>query len=523
MEHNLEYIIVQAGGKGTRLEHLTANRPKALVPVDNLPMLFHLFRKYPKAKFLVIADYKADVMEKYLEAFADVKYLVVNANGHKGTCAGLREALRKIPGSKPFMLIWSDLVLPKDFALPEETDNYIGLSKDFPCRWKYENDCFEEEKSSEYGVAGMFIFKDKTPLLEVPVEGEFVRWLQSQKFTAKTLGLYKTHEYGLLSVYNDLQGKKDPDNSKSAANNQQLDSCCRPFNKIQVTQAGDEERIVKEGIDAQGAALAVREVAWYRYAVEHGITCIPRIYEYQPLVMQKINGHNVFNVECDDDEKKRIIDRLVACLKSLHQTEHVEPDYFSIYDAYVGKTFQRLDKIRNMVPYANEKIININGRNCRNVFFHRDEVIKAFRNYSCEAFCFIHGDCTFSNTMISNTGEPVLIDPRGYFGFTELFGDPNYDWAKLYYSIAGNYDQFNLKRFRLRFLPDQAVEIDVRSNGWEHLTTYFLDQIQDCVDERTIKLIHAIIWLSLTTYAWEDYDSICAAFYIGLYHLEEVL
>lgn len=28
---NIEYIIVQAGGKGTRMEYLTTNKPKALV------------------------------------------------------------------------------------------------------------------------------------------------------------------------------------------------------------------------------------------------------------------------------------------------------------------------------------------------------------------------------------------------------------------------------------------------------------------------------------------------------------
>ena len=44
---NPQYIIVQAGGKGTRMEHLTANKPKALVPIGNRPMLFHLFEKYP--------------------------------------------------------------------------------------------------------------------------------------------------------------------------------------------------------------------------------------------------------------------------------------------------------------------------------------------------------------------------------------------------------------------------------------------------------------------------------------------
>lgn len=48
---NPQYIIVQAGGKGTRMEHLTANKPKALVPIGNRPMLFHLFEKYPDKQF----------------------------------------------------------------------------------------------------------------------------------------------------------------------------------------------------------------------------------------------------------------------------------------------------------------------------------------------------------------------------------------------------------------------------------------------------------------------------------------
>ena len=54
---NNMYIIVQAGGKGSRLETLTVNKPKALVPVNNKPMIFHLFQKYPAAHFKIIADY----------------------------------------------------------------------------------------------------------------------------------------------------------------------------------------------------------------------------------------------------------------------------------------------------------------------------------------------------------------------------------------------------------------------------------------------------------------------------------
>lgn len=176
-----EYIIVQAGGKGTRMEYLTSNKPKALVPIKNLPMIFHLFKKYPDKKFIIIGDYKIDVLKSYLEVFAEVKYLVVDARGKQGTCAGINDALELIPNKEAFMLIWSDLVLSDDFTISITESNCIGLSKDFTCRWRYENGEFEEVPSENTGVAGLFIFKEKSIISDVPTSGEFVRWLKNKK------------------------------------------------------------------------------------------------------------------------------------------------------------------------------------------------------------------------------------------------------------------------------------------------------------------------------------------------------
>ena len=85
---DLNYIIVQAGGKGTRMQILTRNKPKALIPVSNLPMIFHLFKKYPNKKFIVIGDYKYDVLERYLHEFANVEYETIWTSGSIGlyTC-----------------------------------------------------------------------------------------------------------------------------------------------------------------------------------------------------------------------------------------------------------------------------------------------------------------------------------------------------------------------------------------------------------------------------------------------------
>ena len=499
---NLEYIIVQAGGKGTRMEYLTKNKPKSLVPINNLPMLFHLFKKYPDKKYIIIGDYKIDVLKKYLAAFAKVKYLIVDSSEYKGTCAGLFQSLKYIPSNKRFMLIWSDLILPKEFLMPEDNENYVGISKDFKCRWKYENGIFEEEASENQGVAGLFIFKNKDIIKNVLYEGEFVRWLSTQNIEFKELPLIKTKEYGLLSEYKKLEVSK-----------------CRPFNSMIVK----DDRIIKEGIDEQGKLLAQREVKWYSKIKEYGYTNIPKIYDINPIIMEKINGKNIYEYNFSVDEKKSVLKNIINTLKDLHNIDSIETDYYSMKENYLTKTLERLEKVRDLIPFANEKYITINGRKCRNVFFFKDEFENKVNSLDTKEFKIIHGDCTFSNLMLRNEDlSPVLIDPRGYFGQTELFGDPIYDWAKLYYSIKGNYDKFNLKRFQLEILENGA-NISVESNNWEDTEEYFFELLKDEVDKENIKLIHAIIWLSLTTYAWEDYDSICGAFYIGLYYLEEVL
>lgn len=499
------YIIVQAGGRGTRLGYLTKNKPKALVPVENLPMIFHLFRKYPNKRFVIIADYKREVLKEYMECFADVKYSIVEASG-TGTSSGVGKAIELIPDNEPFMLIWSDLILPDGFELPEgypgPATDYIGISSTFPCRWKYENDTFAEERSAEHGVAGFFLFHDKSSLSGVPESGELVRWMQGKEMRFEEVSLAGTREFGLLEEYEKLENIKT-----------------RPFNHITV----DGDVLTKEPLDAQGEHLAKRECAWYEAARERHIAEIPDIYEFKPLRMEVIRGKNVYDTGADIDDKRRILCRIVDAIKKLHMSEMVPEDSLSVKEAYFNKTMERISKIENLVPFGRERYIRVNGRMCRNVFYFKDQLEHALEQLKCSHFSFIHGDCTFSNLMLRENGDPVLIDPRGYFGFTELYGDERYDWAKLYYSIVGNYDKFNLRKFSLDIgeNADEGVELTIESNGWEDMEDEFFELTGAVRYE--IKLIHAVIWLSLTTYVWQDYDSICGAFYNGVYYLEEVL
>ena len=216
------------------------------------------------------------------------------------------------------------------------------------------------------------------------------------------------------------------------------------------------------------------------------------------------------------------MDKIITALKNLHNLVPSQPaSTDDCENNYITKTFDRLEKVYDLVPFAKDDFVIINGKKCTNIFKIKDKIIADIRAMYPKEFCLIHGDCTFHNMMIETEGvRPILIDPRGYFGKTKFYGDVDYDWAKLYYSVVGNYDQFNRKNFSLEIKKDE-VELMIISNNWEELEDCFFEMTQ--ADRKKIKLLHAIIWLSLTTYAWEDYDAICGAFYKGLLELQEYL
>jgi len=283
---------------------------------------------------------------------------------------------------------------------------------------------------------------DKSYLDGVPSEGEFVRWLKEKEYKFEEQALYKTHEYGLYSEWDKLPKLK-----------------CRPFNSIRF----EGNKFYKTAIDRQGRELAVREVAWYKKLQDKDFKNIPKIYNYNPLCMERIDGKNIYEyTDLPFEKKKEILKQITSCLEHIHGLGSIKTDEASYKEAYIGKTYARLEKVKELVPFAKDSTININGRECRNIFFHKKETEDLVMQYIPERFSLIHGDCTFSNIMLENNTIPKLIDPRGYFGTTELYGDAAYDWVKLYYSIVSNYDQFNLKRFGL-YMDGYKVKLEINS------------------------------------------------------------
>jgi len=64
-------VVINAGGKGTRLDPFTRVLPKPLIPIGELPIIEHIMKEYQTYscdEFHIIVNYKKDLMKAY---FAD--------------------------------------------------------------------------------------------------------------------------------------------------------------------------------------------------------------------------------------------------------------------------------------------------------------------------------------------------------------------------------------------------------------------------------------------------------------------
>lgn len=499
------YVIVQAGGRGSRLGQLTANKPKCLLSVDGEPLLYRLFRQLHESRFIIIADYRADVLTAYLETVPPgVDHAVVLAEG-TGTLAGLSAAISMVDDSSAFLIVWCDLAF-REFPNDDLDDRLlVGLSDEFSCRWSVDDHGrLVEVPSSSRGVAGLFAIPSKHHLKNLPDHGEFVGHLQRSATPIDTVVVRGMREFGTLAAVQEYE-------------EQHAGRATRFFNTVEMK----DREVVKTARLQQYGHLLEAEARWYERVAELGFPHAPRLRRHSPLTIERIDGTHPFDVDLAADGQAKVASRIMDCLERLHGLSSAPSDPESERLVYREKTVSRLSSVRRLLPSLDRHSLIINGRTCRNPLHprHAEWFDATMERLPAVDHALIHGDPTFSNTLVDKVGDIWLIDPRGTFGRGECHGDPRYDWAKLLYSVEGNYDQFNRRNFRLTVSGD-VVDLHIASNGWERQGPLIRERITGSVSD--IDIIHALIWLSLTGYALDDVDSAIGAFYQGVHLLEKV-
>lgn len=190
----------------------------------------------------------------------------------------------------------------------------------------------------------------------------------------------------------------------------------RPFNRVLIT-----DKYVEKTGNICG------EVFWYNncpfYILEK---YFPKILKAnnETIKMEKIEGLSLSYLYINNLLNENILSKLLISINKIHNFTSTTKGDFN--KNYYFKILQRYNSNLSLYNKFSDSITRLK------------EFEIFFKEYSCTNGNIIHGDPVFSNTFLTTKEDIKFIDVRGMNGESfSLYGDSNYDYAKIYQSIIG--------------------------------------------------------------------------------------
>lgn len=133
----------------------------------------------------------------------------------------------------------------------------------------------------------------------------------------------------------------------------------------------------------------------------------------------------------------------------------------------------------------------------------------------------IHGDMCFSNILYHEQVGPKFIDMRGSFGQKGIYGDPIYDYAKLFHSVNGGYeyiinDKFTVNKFKLAEYEIKLLTTDNKQLAYNSFTTTFKH-----LNLPLIKLVEGLIYIGMCARHYDSQSRQLIMYLTGIKSLNE--
>ena len=105
-------VVILAGGKGTRISHLTHNLPKPMIRIGNTPMLTHImriFKFHGFNDFIIAGGYKVNLIKKYYKNSKEFKNIkIINTGINELTGKRILKLKKYFQNNENFFLTYGD-------------------------------------------------------------------------------------------------------------------------------------------------------------------------------------------------------------------------------------------------------------------------------------------------------------------------------------------------------------------------------------------------------------------------------
>ena len=499
--NKLQNIIIVAGGENTRFKEMSIF-PKILLPTLDYPSILsyncELFKDYNI--YLIIND-RYELMTKQYIRKNQLNVNVLVSHNHNGSANTIKELVNDLP-KENVLFVWSDLILDQIGldsiiqGIQESNKPNIIFTYNGNYRFKA-TDGYIVPIIGNGNVPGIYYTQSLNKVLDNYIYEQynfdyleiFKDYLSDQYQTKKYLGtIIEFRDLDTYLAYYKRTNKK---------------TSTRFFNKMDI----ESNILTKKCINKDYNHLIEREINWYNKCKENNYKNIPIIYETSKenhfIKMEYLEGYqNIYEFikQCDDNEFNIFMKSYFKAVEDLHKSNQVKIDYQQAFEDFYIEFYDKVIKRCNNISgilynYDENKLKEILNKAFYRIFelIGKDNI----NNYS-----FTHGDLNGSNVMYNqNTHDIKFIDPRGYFGKTQLIGPASYDYAKIMYCFSG-YDDFN--------------------NGNSRFTKDWYDEPQELrhyefgENQKLYYIMVGIIWVALAEYISQDVFKANIAYQHGL-------
>lgn len=502
-------IILSAKLVSSDLRNRFGPIPSALIPYKGKTIFEALILETKEVfdKVILLTSenhYMFDEIIEYLDIdFQIEKVVVKKSNSLKDTIMGLND------------LIFADdinisMIFGDTFISNNEMRKYIGTNSILvgdvvdSTRWTIikNNEFFDKEVLEETGpykaVVGYFSFSNFNKFIYELSKHDFYTaiYMYSKSFEMNYLDSTSWIDVGHEDTY--VSSKKDN---------------TRYFNSLKYNKT--KGSITKSSLDNR---KIIEEINWYLELPSEIKYVSPRMFSYSvepnnAYVELEYYGyetiHEMFIYGNYTLEQWKIIfshlGNYLNVFKNYEKSldnEEIQSDLFKMYIVKVKHRVLELRKSSFIYEDLLTKKLVINNITYESIDTYIDRLHFLFDKLnisSISSFSLIHGDFFFANILYDKLNNIVrLIDPRGSFGDSTIYGDSRYDYSKLLHSVNGMYDLIVEDKFTLQVNKNHVnYKLHVRNNHTNAKKAYmdYLDNEQINIEQ--LLFIECTLFLSM--------------------------
>ncbi len=449
------HVIIPAAGKPTNkiISHTTL--PDTMLPINGKPVIGYILENLIDrgiCNVTIILNQSDSHTEYYVKKKFDAKitlYFERNTEPERGVGYSISYALKNASDKQSILVYLGDTIYKGELDF---STNFLITTTTYetPEKW-----CFVEEhagvqsfinKPTEYteqgrALAGLYYFKEGQSFSDIltdlivkqeKIEIHHILAKYNNPFSLVPASQY----YDCGNIENYYKAKIDFIKTRS-------------FNTVIYDDL--HGTITKTGRKKE---KLLDEINWYKNTPNDLKIFSPRLldssvnsgevsYKIEYYGYQSLADYFLFN-HLDKKLWAIVIDRILDIL-ALFKEHHHDVPFTHFDEMYKNKTLARITELKASEVWVRrftETNININGTQYNGWPYFENRLQDITNHLYKHAYtCFVHGDPCLSNILFDPHNKIIkMIDPRGSFGETSIYGDHNYDLAKLRHSLVGKYD-----------------------------------------------------------------------------------